>query len=456
MIFVGVDLGKREHAVCFLDADGREVARPLRVPHTGAGVRRLQEELARLPGPQRVVMEASGAHWLGLGRRLRADGWAVRVVNPLQTAGVRQVGIRKTKTDAKDARVVAELARSGRARPSSVPDDAVLELRELVRFRWHLADQVGDAKRRVLGVLDKVFPEFAAQFSDPFGATGRELLGRCAGAGEFAALELGDLAATIRRASRHQLGRAKAEAVRAAAADSLGVGCLERVARLEVRALLAQLRLLERQCAQVDARLQRRLARAAPHLLTVPGVRGVLAATILAELGDVARFGRVEEVVAFAGLDASVFESGDFRGTRQHISKRGSPHLRRALYLAAFKAVETDPELAAFFGRKQAEGQPYRVALVAVSRKLLARVYRVLRDGRPYRPAAPAAETTLPDAEQVSRASDPGDRSAPRHPRARRRPSRPQSERSERALTAKERAPHSPGGVGPARKPITT
>jgi transposase len=449
MIFVGVDLGKQQHAVCFLGADGREVARPLRVPHTGAGVRRLEEQLGRLPGPKHVVMEASGAHWLGLDRRLRADGLAVQVVNPLQTAGLRKMGIRKTKTDASDAKLVAELARIGRARPSDVPDDAVLELRELVRFRWHLADQLGDAKRRVLSVLDKVFPEFAAQLSDPFGATGRELLGRCAGAAAFAALELGDLAARIRRASRHQLGHAKAEALRAAAADSLGVGCLEGVARLQVRALLAQLRLLERQIARADAVLERRVARRAPHLLTVPGVRGLLAATMLAELGDVERFGRVEQVVAFAGLDASVFESGAFQGTRQHISKRGSPHLRRALYLAAFKAVETDPELAAYMRRKQAAGKAYRVALVAVSRKLLARVYRVLRDGRPYRPASPVAETALPSEQEDSSTGDPGDDSAPRPRRARRRPSRPQSERSERALTAKERAPHSRGGVVP-------
>jgi transposase len=449
MIFVGVDLGKQQHAVCVLDADGREVARPLRVPHTGAGVRRLEEHLARLPGPQQVVMEASGAHWLGLDRRLRADGLAVQVVNPLQTAGLRKTGIRKTKTDASDAKLVAELARIGRARPSYVPDDAVLELRELVRFRWHLADQLGDAKRRMLAVLEKVFPEFAQQLSDPFGATGRDLLGRCAGAAEFAALELGDLEARIRRASRHQLGRAKAEALRAAAADSLGVGCLEGVARLQIRALLAQLRLLERQIARADAVLERRVARRAPHLLTVPGVRGLLAATLLAELGDVGRFGRVEQVVAFAGLDASVFESGDFQGTRQHISKRGSPHLRRALYLAAFKAVETDPELAAYMRRKQAEGKAYRVALVAVSRKLLARVYRVLRDGRPYRPASPVAETALPSEQEDSSTADPGDDSASRPRRARRRPSRPESERSERALTAKERAPHSRGGVVP-------
>jgi transposase len=249
MIFVGLDLGKRAHAVCFLGADGREVARPLRVPHTGAGLRRPQEQLGRLPDPARVVMEASGAHWLGLDRRLRAAGLAVQVVNPLQTAGLRKSGIRKAKTDATDAKLVAELARVGRARSRYVPDDAVLELRELVRFRWHLADQLGDAKRRVLAVLDKVFPEFAAQLSDPFGATGRELLGRCAGAAAFAAPDVGDLAARIHRASRHQLGRAKAEALRAAAQDSPGLGCLERVARLQIRALLAQLRLPERQIA---------------------------------------------------------------------------------------------------------------------------------------------------------------------------------------------------------------
>lgn len=386
MIVVGIDLGKRSHAVCFVGADGQEVAPPLRVAHTGAGLRRLQARLAALPGPQQVVMEASGPHWLLLERRLRAAGLPVQVVNPLQTAGLRKVGIRKTKTDAKDARVVAELARLGRARPSYIPDDTVLELRELVRFRWHLADQLGDAKRRVLNVLDKVFPEFAEQVGDPFGATGRELLGRCASAAEFATVDLGDLSAWIQQASRHQLGQARAETVQTVARDSLGLACLGPVARVELQALRAQLQLIEQQIETADALLDQVVAEHAPHLLSVPGVRGLMAATILAELGDVQRFRRAEEVVAFAGLDATVFESGAFRGTRQHISKRGSPRLRRAVYLAAFNAVRTDPELATYFHRKQAQGKPYRVALVASSRKVLARVYVVLRDGRPYQP----------------------------------------------------------------------
>src|ERR687885_2576471 len=97
MIVVGVDLGKRSHAVCFVGADGREAAPPLRVAHTGAGLRRLQARLAALPGPQQVVMETSGPHWLLLERRLRATGVTGQGVNPLQTAGLGKGGDRKNK-----------------------------------------------------------------------------------------------------------------------------------------------------------------------------------------------------------------------------------------------------------------------------------------------------------------------------------------------------------------------
>jgi transposase len=396
VLYVGIDLGKRSHTVCFLNAAGTPVARSLRVAHTGAGLRQVQAQLDRLEGPKHVIMEASGAHWLGVARRFQAAGLSVQVVNPLQTAGLRKVGIRKTKSDAKDALVIADLARMGRARPSALPSDTLLELRELERFRWHLADQLGDAKRRVLAVLDKVFPEFADQLSDPFGASGRALLDRCASAVEFAAVDLGELTGWLTQASRGRLGRARAEQVQEAARDSLGVAALSAAARLELQALLAQIRLLEEHIATTDAELDTRVAALAGEVLTVPGLRGLLAATLLAELGDVHRFQRQAQVVAFAGLDASVFESGDFHATRQHISKRGTPHLRRALYLAALQAIASDAELAAYFHRKQAQGKPFKVALVAVSRKLLLRAYVVLRDRRPYQPPTTPAIAPTP------------------------------------------------------------
>jgi transposase len=386
VIAVGIDVGKRTHEACFLDADGRPVGRPLRFASSAAGARLLDERLDALGEPAAVALEASGRYWLGLQRHLAAAGRAVQVVNPLQVDAFRRTGVRKAKTDRRDAFVLADLVRIGRARPNYVPDDLTLELRDLTRFRWGLVDQLGNTKRRLLAVLDRVFPEFADQFKDPFGASAKALLAHAATAADFAAIDLGELTALLERASRKRFGADKALALQRAACDSLGLAALGRAARLEVDQLLAQIGLLEAQIAEADAAVAELLARTEQHLTSIPGVGPVLAATILAEVGDIDRFPRPQALNAYAGIDPSVFESGQFQGTRQRISKRGSPYLRRALYLAAHSAQQRDPELGAFLRKKLAEGKPYKAAVVATARKLLGRVYVVLKEGRPYEP----------------------------------------------------------------------
>jgi len=386
VIAVGIDVGKRSHEACFLGPDGREVGRPLRFASNAAGARLLEERLGALGEPAAVALEASGRYWLGLQRRLAAGGVAVQVVNPLQVDAFRGTAIRRAKTDRRDAFVLADLVRIGRTRPNDVPDDLILQLRELTRFRWGLADRLGETKQRVLAVLDRTFPEFADQFVDPFGTSARALLGRAAAAAEFAEIPLDELTALLERASRKRFGADKAVALQRAAQDSLGLAALGPAARLELDALLAQVALLQAQIAQADAAVAELLARTEQHLTSIPGVGPVLAATILAEVGDVDRFPRPAALVAYAGLDPSVFESGQFQGRRQHISKRGSPYLRRALYLAAHSAQLRDPELAAFLRKKLDEGKPYKTAVVATARKLLLRVHAVLKEGRPYEP----------------------------------------------------------------------
>jgi transposase len=384
MIAVGIDIGKRQHEACFMDEAGRELRPSLRFSHKQAGLRLLQERLAALPEPASVAMEASGHYWLGLERCLRQSGIPVQVVNPMQVHAFRETGIRRTKTDRRDAWVLADLLRIGRTRPNYVPDDIILQLRQLTRFRWGLVDQIGAAKHRVLTVLDQVFPEFAEQFSDPFGASARELLAHGASAADFAAIDLDELTTLLERASRKRLGRDQAERISQSAHTSMGVPALSAVARLEVGALLAQIELLKAQVVEVEDACAALLRELDQRLTTIPGIGPVLAASILAEIGDITRFPRLEALVAYAGIDPSVFESGAFTGTRQHISKRGSPYLRRALYLATHTAQQHNPDLAAYLQRKLREGKSYRSALVATSHKLLARMYVVLKEGRPF------------------------------------------------------------------------
>lgn len=306
------------------------------------------------------------------------------VVNPLQTEAYRSTGVRKVKNDRRDAFVIADFLRIGRVQANYIPGETIVQLRELTRYRMGLEDQIGDAKRRILTVLDRVFPEFPGLFSDAFIASSRALLKEAVSAADFAAFDLGEITRVLQRASRGRLGREKAQKLQEKARDSLGLGSLGPVAQVKVKALLEQIELLERQVQEVEAAIAALLASEPQHLTSIKGIGPVLAATLLAEIGDVHRFPSLESLVAYTGIDPSVFESGQFTGRRQHMSKRGSPYLRRALWLAAHSSRRWNPDLEAYFQRKLAEGKPYKVAMGALCRKLLARVYVVLKENRPY------------------------------------------------------------------------
>jgi transposase len=423
MIAVGIDVAKRTHEACFMAADGRSLGKSLRFANSKAGVRLLVERMQALPGVgdvggdppfapvgevATIGLESTGHYWLALHDALVREGLAVQVLNPLQTHAYRRTTVRKTKTDRKDAWLVADMVRIGRGRAAYVPDDAILQLRELTRFRWALVDQIGDAKRKALTVLDRVFPEYEGLFSTPFIAGSRALLREATTAAEFAEADLGELTAVLERASRGRLGVAKAQVVRAAAEDSLGLERLGTVARFELQALLDQMAFLETQVAAAEREIERVLAdapdapgsvgQAGTHLATLPGVSATVAASLLAEIGDITRFPRLESLVAYAGIDPTVYSSGEFTATAAHMSKRGSPHLRRALWLAANSASRWDPDLRAYLDRRVRSGKPWSVAMGAVSRKLLARVYAVLKEQRPYR----AQEPVVPKAPRCS------------------------------------------------------
>lgn len=118
-------------------------------------------------------------------------------------------------------------------------------------------------------------------------------------------------------------------------------------------------------------------------LQSVPGIGTQTAAVLIAELGDITRFRNAKAVVAYMGLDPRVKQSGTLaRNTR--LTKRGSPYLRRAIYLAAAKAHQHDPALKATYSKKRAEGKRYRPATIVVARRIIARVYAVWKRGTPY------------------------------------------------------------------------
>lgn len=269
--------------------------------------------------------------------------------------------------------------------PASSRDiPALLQLRELCRFRFWLSEQIGDCKRKLLTILDRVFPEYEKLFSSVFVASSRAMLQEMVSAQDFADFDLQELTDLLHKTSRGRFGAAKAQQIQEKARESIGVGFLADAARVEMRCLLAQIDLLEEQQAEVEM-AQGELMQALPqYITTIPGIALPTGAAILSEIGDVSRFESEDKLVAYAGSDASVHQSGQFNATEMHMSKRGSPYLRLALWQAASMAVLHDEELKAYYQKKRAEGKAHGVAIGAVCRKLLIRIYVILKQNWPY------------------------------------------------------------------------
>jgi len=385
MHYVGIDIAKRKHVVFTLDGDGEPVGKALRVTNDREGFDKLLAHLSQLESTVTVGLEATGHYWLALYSVLTEAEYEVIVLNPLQVQAYRKSGIRKRKNDRYDALWIADYIRISRrlqASPEVQPD--LVQLRELTRFRASLSQQIGDCKRRIIGILDRVFPEYETLFSSVFIQTSRQLLAEALTPEEFADFDLSELSQLLQQTSRGRHGRAKAEEIQALAERSVGVGFLGDALRVQLTCLLQQLALLEQQLKELDVQIEALMDRLPQYITTIPGVGPVTGATILAEIGDVQRFPAPEKLVAFAGVDPVVYQTGQFEARNTRMSKRGSPYLRHALWQAAFAASRFDPQLRDYYQRKRAEGKAHGTVLGAVCRKLLHRVYIILKEERPY------------------------------------------------------------------------
>lgn len=384
MFYCGIDVAKHKHAVSLLDEKGQVVKAVFMITNNRSGFDQLREALQVQPGPVQVGLEATGHYWLALYDELTRNGYPVTVLNPLQIAAYRKTGIRKLKSDASDAVWIADYIRVANLGPTTPDLPVLLQLRELTRFRFRLSEQIGDIKRKLLSILDRVFPEYEHLFSSVFLHASRAVLQEAVSAQEFADFDLQELTALLAEASRSRFGQEKAEKLQQQARLSIGVAFLVDVARIEMGCLLAQINLLEEQRSRVDQAIAELMQQIPQHITSIPGIGPVTGAAILAEIGDIHRFETLDKLVAYAGIDATIYQTGQFEASEAHMSKRGSPYLRQALWMAAIAAVLHDPSLKAYYQKKRDEGKHHGTAVGAVCHKLLARIFVILKEQRPY------------------------------------------------------------------------
>lgn len=388
MYIVGIDIGKNHHEASIVSPEGKQIGRSLRFATTHKGADSLMSFIFKNIGNSPCVfgMEATGHYWYPIYSFLKAKGYTIYVINPIQSDSLRKMYIRQTKNDSIDSFLIAEVIRFGQFGTTSMADENILAMRQLCRYRDSVISSRTEIKLRIGTIMEQIFPEYEKQFSSLWMSTSMGILEKYLTPENIENAPIDELFEIIKDKSHNRLTKAKAISIKEAAADTFGIKIAQDAFSFQLKQLIDRMNFLDKQIEALDCQILEYYEKFDCYLHTIPGIGMIAAAIILAEIGDIHRFKSSSALVAFAGIDPTVRQSGEFNSTHNHMSKRGSPYLRHAIFLAATTCSFHNSPLNAYYKKKRDQGKHHLTATGAVARKLTTVIYAVLRDSKPYEP----------------------------------------------------------------------
>ena len=385
---VGIDVSKGKSMIAVMRPFGEVVVSPFEIHHTDSELCELTKLLSGLPGETRVVMEATGNYHLPVAWLLNDSGFYVSVVNAMLVHDYGNNSLRRAKTDKKDA---IKLANYGLDHwltlPKYVPEeDTRLMLKNCYRQYQQYSKVRTMLKNNLISLLDTAFPDANRLFSSPPRADGSEKWVDFVAAFWHCECVCGlSEKAFVSKYQKwckkysYNFSEDKALDIYASACGHFGVMPKTDTAKLLVEQAVSQLRTTSAALAALKLEMQS-LASSLPEypvVMRMFGVGPALGPQLMAEIGDVRRFHSKKALVAFAGIDAPPYQSGQMDIYSRSISKRGSASLRRTLFLLMGVYLQNAPvnePVYQFMDKKRSEGKPYKVYMMASANKFL-RIY---------------------------------------------------------------------------------
>lgn len=381
MIYVGIDIAKLNHYASAIDSDGVVLIEPFEFLNDNEGFYTLLSKLNSFELDDIIIGLESTAHYgNNLVSFLVTKGLHVCVINPIQTATLRKNNIRKTKTDKIDTLVIAKaVALMDHPRFVTLYDIALTQLKNLGRFRMNLVKQRSRTKIQLTAYLDQVFPELQYFFkSGIHQKTVYAILKEAPSATRIASMHLTHLKNLLVSNSHGHFKKETALELRVLAQKS--VGTADRSLSIQITQSIAQIELLDSQIDAVESEMKDIVISIDSVIMTIPGIGPINGGMILGEIGDINRFSKPRKLLAFAGLDPSVYQSGNFIAKKTKMSKRGSSTLRYALMNAAHNIVKYNQTFKEYYDSKRAEGRGHYNALGHCAGKLVRVIYKMLKD----------------------------------------------------------------------------
>ena len=389
MIYVGIDVAKDKHDCCILGLDTEELFQVFTVPNNSDGYGELFhkiESVSKDKSQIKIGLEATGHYSYNILGSLLDHGYHTFVINPLHTNLYRKgQSLRKTKTDKVDARSIAEMLVTDKTlKPYTGTSYHSEELKSLTRYRFELVKERAKLKTSVSRLVNILFPELESLVSTLHMNSVYRLLQELPGAYFIASSNLTHLKALLADASKGRYGREKAIVIRETAKSS--IGSLMPAKSMELRQTIRRIDTLTSDIKEVEQSIQKIMDECGSPITTIPGIKYRMGAMILAEIGDFTRFSNADQVLAYAGLSPSTYQSGKLISSYARMEKRGSKYLRYALFNAAIYASGWDERFRLYLSKKRAEGKHYYVAISHVIKKLVRTIFRMEITHTSYQP----------------------------------------------------------------------
>ena len=381
--YIGIDISKYKHDFCIISNTGEVIVENSSFENNKKGFQYFLDQLKPYNKSNvQIAFEATGHYSLNLECFLTNQGFSYMKINPLVVHQfLKARSLRRTKTDKADSLTIASYLMSVPYKPNSNLLYNIYTLKSLCRSREQLIKERSKFEVLLTNELDKSFPELKTFFNNMISTTLLYILEKYKNTTHISLMKDYE---SLRKVSHGKFTYARFAKLKELAKDSIGHH--NDNSDLLISTYVSTINHFNEKIDPIDKQISTIIKELNPRMLSIPGLGEISAATILSEYGDIKNFSYPNKMLAFAGLEPSIIQSGTLENNGKMV-KHGSGHLRYAIMNIATSILRYSPTFYDYYQKKRSEGKCHRVALSHVCKKLIRVIYSLEKNNIDFDPS---------------------------------------------------------------------
>ena len=381
--YIGIDISKYKHDFCIISNTGEVIVENSSFENNKKGFQYFLDQLKPYNKSNvQIAFEATGHYSLNLECFLTNQGFSYMKINPLVVHQfLKARSLRRTKTDKADSLTIASYLMSVPYKPNSNLLYNIYTLKSLCRSREQLIKERSKFEVLLTNELDKSFPELKTFFNNMISTTLLYILEKYKNTTHISLMKDYE---SLRKVSHGKFTYARFAKLKELAKDSIGHH--NDNSDLLISTYVSTINHFNEKIDPIDKQISTIIKELNPKMLSIPGLGEISAATILSEYGDIKNFSSSGKMLAFAGLEPSIIQSGTLENNGKMV-KHGSGHLRYSIMNIAMSILRYSPTFYDYYLKKRSEGKCHRVALSHVCKKLIRVIYTLEKNNIDYNPS---------------------------------------------------------------------